>query len=75
MFTEPAVYEEGYLGPGDAGYAPKGSAHWLKNNSNDTDAYMVLIFNDGVFTNIDLPWFIGNVPPQVSPCTVALVKD
>ncbi len=62
---KPGEYEEGFLGPGDAGYAPKGSAHWLHNASNDTDAYMVLIFDDGTFTNIDLPWFISNVDPEV----------
>ncbi|KAK9917475.1 hypothetical protein WJX75_004774 [Coccomyxa subellipsoidea] len=66
VFMKPGVYEEGFLGEGDAGYAPKGSAHWLRNTSNDTDAFMVLIFDDGTFTNIDLPSFIGNVDPEVT---------
>lgn len=70
---KPGVYEEGFLGEGDAGYAPKGSAHWLHNTSNDTDAFMVLIFDDGTFTNIDLPWFIGNVDPEVRTFPVVWV--
>ncbi len=65
MLTEPGVYEEGVLEQGDAGYAPSGSAHWLRNASNDTEAFVVLMFDDGLFTNIDLPWFIGNTDPEV----------
>ncbi|EIE22888.1 RmlC-like cupin [Coccomyxa subellipsoidea C-169] len=70
VFMKPGEYEDGFLGPGDAGYAPKGSAHWLLNASNDTDAYVVLIFDDGTFTNIDLPWFIGNVDPEITAASL-----
>lgn len=65
MFTEPGVHEESILGPGDVGYAPKGAGHWLANTSKTDPAYIILIFDDGPFTDIDLPWMLGNVPYQV----------
>ncbi|BDA50372.1 probable oxalate decarboxylase OxdD [Coccomyxa sp. Obi] len=66
VLIEPGVCEEYIMGQGDAGYAPKGSAHWLKNASNNTEAFMVLMFDDGLFTNIDLTWFIGDVDPETA---------
>ena len=65
MFTEPGVHEQSILGAGDVGYAPKGAGHWLANNSTTEAAYVILIFDDGPFTDIDLPWMLGNAPYQV----------
>ncbi len=66
VFLEPGVFEEAVLGAGDVGYAPKGSGHWLQNPSETEDAYCILIFDDGPFTSIELPWVLGNVPYQVN---------
>ena len=49
------------LGAGDAGYAPRGSAHWLRNTS-PRDAFIVLMFNDGILTNEDVGGLIGALP-------------
>ncbi len=59
MVTEAILYE------GDAGYAPRGSAHYFVNIGN-TDAYVILIFDGGQFTNMDVTSLIANVPPQAS---------
>ncbi|CAL8464787.1 g4322 [Coccomyxa elongata] len=70
VFTEPGVHEESILGPGDVGYAPKGAGHWLANTSKTEPAYIILIFDGGPFTDIDLPWMLGNVPYQVTATTL-----
>ena len=65
VFLEPGVVTEAILYEGDAGYAPRGSAHYFTNIGN-TDAYVILIFDGGQFTNTDVTSLIANVPPQAS---------
>ena len=52
------------LGAGDAGYVPRGSAHWLRNTSPH-DTFVVLIFNDGVLTTEDIGGLVGTLPADV----------
>ena len=52
------------LGAGDAGFAPRGSAHWLRN-TNPTDAFVVLIFNGGTLTTVDIGGLIGTLPADM----------
>ena len=67
VFLEPGVVTESILNEGDAGYAPRGSAHYFININETHDAYVVLMFNDGVFTNINITAMTANVPAQVRP--------
>ncbi|KAK9840760.1 hypothetical protein WJX81_002919 [Elliptochloris bilobata] len=64
VFTRAGVAQDFTLGPGDAGFAPRGSAHWLRN-TGDTDAYMILMFDGGVFTNEDVGGLIGVLPASI----------
>jgi oxalate decarboxylase len=61
VFIKPGVHYEDTLGPGDVGFAPRGSGHWVRNPT-DQPAYLVLVFNDGKFTDTELPNFLGTVP-------------
>lgn len=51
------------MSPGDVGFAPVGSGHYLRNLGQDM-AHVVLIFNSGDFTNVDLNNFLGVFPPS-----------
>ena len=65
MFTRAGVAQTFTgLGAGDAGFAPRGSAHWLRNTS-PRDAFIVLMFNDGVLTNEDIGGLLGTLPADV----------
>jgi oxalate decarboxylase/phosphoglucose isomerase-like protein (cupin superfamily) len=64
VFTGPGQHEESLLGPGDIGCAPISSGHYIRNPTQET-AFLILMYDDGEFSSIDLPWVIGNVPPQV----------
>jgi len=64
VFNETGHYEESVLHAGDAGFAPVTSGHFFKNVGS-TDSYVVLIFNNGQFTNIDATALIGNMPAEV----------
>lgn len=48
---------------GDVGFAPQGSGHYLRNLGQEM-AHVVLIFNSGEFTNVDVNNFLGVVPPS-----------
>jgi oxalate decarboxylase len=61
VFLRPGSSFDGQLGPGDVGFAPRGSAHYLRNPTTEP-AFVVLVFNDGKFTDIELPNFLGTVP-------------
>lgn len=52
----------GTLRAGDVGFAPRGSAHYVRNANADKPALVVLIFDAGVFTNIDVNNFLGSFP-------------
>ena len=52
------------LGAGDAGFAPRGAGHWLRNTSPG-DAFVVLIFNDGTLTTEDIGGLVGTLPADV----------
>ena len=56
---------ESVLNEGDAGYAPRGSGHYFINTNETHDAYVVLMFDDGEFTNVDITALTANVPAQV----------
>uniref|UniRef100_A0A383W9E2 Cupin type-1 domain-containing protein n=1 Tax=Tetradesmus obliquus TaxID=3088 RepID=A0A383W9E2_TETOB len=62
VFTEPGQSAGGVLQPGDLGFAPRGSGHYLRNIGQQM-AHVVLIFNAGLFTNVDVGNFLGTVPP------------
>ena len=55
---------EAVIQTGDAGFAPKGIPHYFRNVGQGR-ALVLLIFNAGGFTNIDIGFMLGNVPPQV----------
>lgn len=63
VFTAPGESYVGVLNPGDLGFAPRGSGHYVKNTGT-TSGYLVLIFNGGVFTNVELVNFLGAFPPS-----------
>ncbi len=65
VFNYTGHYEESILHAGDAGFAPVSSAHYFKN-VGDEDCFVVLMFNDGQFTNIDATALVGNMPAEVS---------
>ena len=69
MFERAGVNQAVSLGPGDAGFAPRGSAHWLRNTGT-TDGFMILMFDGGVFTNEDIGGFIGTLPVDVVASTL-----
>ena len=64
VFNATGDYEESVLRAGDAGFAPISSGHYFKNIGG-TESFVVLIFNAGRFTNIDLTALVGNVPAEV----------
>jgi oxalate decarboxylase len=66
VILEPGSFQKSYLQPGDAGYAPMSSAHYLKA-VGDQPAYAVLMFDNSPFTNIDMPVLLSQVPKQVPP--------
>jgi oxalate decarboxylase len=63
VFLEPGVSATEVMRAGDVGFAPQGSGHYLRNIGKDM-AHVVLIFNSGQFTNVDLNNFLGVVPPS-----------
>ncbi len=65
VFNYTGHYEESILHAGDAGFAPVSSAHYFKN-VGDEDCFVVLMFNNGQFTNIDATALVGNMPAEVS---------
>jgi hypothetical protein len=63
VFLAPGNSATGVIGPGDLGFAPQGSGHYLRNLGKEA-AHVVLIFNSGTFTNVDLNNFLGTFPPS-----------
>eukprot|EP00879_Flechtneria_rotunda_P017636 GHRR01018487.1.p1 GENE.GHRR01018487.1~~GHRR01018487.1.p1 ORF type:complete len:142 (+),score=32.40 GHRR01018487.1:816-1241(+) len=63
VFLKPGEYYTSVLKTGDLGFAPHGSAHYFKNVGKETGV-VVLIFNKGSFTNIDVSNFLGGFPPS-----------
>lgn len=63
VFTAPGESVTGTLNPGDLGFAPRGSGHYVKNIGT-TPGYVVLIFNAGEFTDVELVNFLGAFPPS-----------
>lgn len=62
VFLAPGSYVNDVLATGDLGFAPRGSGHYLRNPSPDVAADVVLIFDAGLFTNVDVSNFLGAVP-------------
>ncbi|KAK9837295.1 hypothetical protein WJX81_004372 [Elliptochloris bilobata] len=67
VFLAPGRSDTGVMRTGDAGFAPRGSGHYLRNTA-DKPAFVLLFFNAGKFTNIDIQWFVGTLP---SPAVAA----
>lgn len=63
VFLEPGEFATGVMREGDVGFAPQGSGHYLRNLGQEM-AHVVLIFNSGEFTNVDVNNFLGVVPPS-----------
>lgn len=63
VFLAPGESATGIMYAGDVGFAPQGSGHYLRNLGKDF-AHVVLIFNSGEFTNVDLNNFLGAFPPS-----------
>jgi oxalate decarboxylase len=61
VFLKPKRSVAGVLEAGDLGFAPKGSGHYVRN-VGDSEAYVVLIFNQGEFTDIEISNFLGAFP-------------
>jgi oxalate decarboxylase len=63
VFTAPGESAVAVIGPGDLGFAPRGSGHYLRN-VGDASAHVVLIFDPptGLFTNVDVNNFLGAFP-------------
>lgn len=74
VFTEPGQSASAVLQPGDLGFAPRGSGHYLKN-IGQTMGYVVLIFNDGLFTNVDVGNFLGAFPPSWTAASLNVSGD
>ena len=64
VFNGTGQVSQNTLNAGDVGFAPRGSGHWLKTGSQP--AWLLLIFNSGVFTDIESFSFVGNFPTEVS---------
>lgn len=69
VFTAPGESSTAVIGAGDLGFAPRGSGHYLKNIGKEM-AHVVLIFNAGQFTNVDINNFLGAVPPSVTATSI-----
>mgnify|MGYP001806867566 CR=1 FL=1 len=63
MFLSPGQSARGVMNAGDVGFAPQGSGHYLRNLGKEM-AHVVLIFNSGEFTNVDVNNFLGVFPPS-----------
>uniref|UniRef100_A0A383W7J2 Cupin type-1 domain-containing protein n=1 Tax=Tetradesmus obliquus TaxID=3088 RepID=A0A383W7J2_TETOB len=74
VFTAPGESITATIGPGDVGFAPVGSGHYVRNIGKDP-AYLVLVFNNGVFTSIDVSNFLGAVPPSWLAAGLGISSD
>lgn len=74
MFTAPGESITATIGPGDVGFAPVSSGHYVRNIGKDP-AYLVLVFNNGVFTSIDVSNFLGAVPPSWLAAGLGISSD
>lgn len=63
VFTEPGTSETFTLGAGDVGFFPIGSGHYIKNSGKEP-AHLVLIFDVGKLTTVDINNFLGSFPPS-----------
>eukprot|EP00882_Tetradesmus_deserticola_P019848 GHRQ01021390.1.p1 GENE.GHRQ01021390.1~~GHRQ01021390.1.p1 ORF type:complete len:219 (+),score=88.60 GHRQ01021390.1:284-940(+) len=74
VFTGPGQSASGILQAGDLGFAPHGSGHYLRNIGQQM-AYAVLIFNDGLFTDVEIGNFLGTVPPAYVAASLNISDD
>ncbi|CAL5229797.1 g13191 [Coccomyxa viridis] len=74
VFNYTGHYEESILHAGDAGFAPVSSAHYFKN-VGDEDCFVVLMFNDGQFTNIDATALVGNMPAEALAADLGIPEE
>lgn len=64
----PGVVGESILRAGDVGYAPRGAPHYFKN-VGCTDAFVLLIFDAGIFNTLDVTHVTADLPAQVRPAS------
>lgn len=64
VFEEPGKVTRQSLSPGDVGFVPRGTGHWIKNTSSQP-GFLILVFNSPSFTNVDLPGWLGSFPASV----------
>ncbi|KAF6259616.1 RmlC-like cupin [Scenedesmus sp. NREL 46B-D3] len=74
VFTEPGQSATGILRSGDLGFAPHGSGHYLRNIGQQS-AYVVLIFNQGLFTDVEIGNFLGTVPTSYVAASLNISDD
>lgn len=74
VFTEPGQSATGILRSGDLGFAPHGSGHYLRNIGQQS-AYVVLIFNQGLFTDVEVGNFLGTVPTSYVAASLNISDD
>ncbi|CAK0784366.1 hypothetical protein CVIRNUC_007570 [Coccomyxa viridis] len=74
VFNSTGHYEESVLRAGDAGFAPVASGHYFKN-IGETESYVVLIFNAGRFTNVDLTALVGNIPAETLAADLGITEE
>lgn len=71
VFLGPGEFTSAVLQAGDLGFAPRGSGHYIRN-PNNSPVTMVLIFDAGVFTNVDINNFLGAVPPSWAAASLGI---
>ena len=74
VFEEPGKVTRQSLSPGDVGFVPRGTGHWIKNTSSQP-GFLILVFNSPSFTNVDLPGWLGSFPASVCFCCHSLYQQ
>lgn len=64
VFNGSGLVYNGTLREGEVGFIPKGTGHYLKNESPDP-AYYVVVFNNPEFSTVELHSFMGTMPIEV----------
>jgi oxalate decarboxylase/phosphoglucose isomerase-like protein (cupin superfamily) len=63
IFTEPGAAVTATIGPGDLGFAPTATGHYVRNVGNTT-AHLALIFDTPRIATVDVSNFLGAMPPS-----------
>ena len=74
LFLRGTNYSASVLGAGDVGFAPMGFPHYLFNPSYTEPVLIVLIFNGGDVTNMELATTLGTVAPAVAAASLGTTQ-